>query len=111
MKCSNYRNLRGQKTDTDSGTLSQIAPGKRYTLRVNWPGFKGLTETQLSGNKMWCAANNHNYMCYICVKTFLDSSFNEAVIDKILILMKLPQISHTHKNKHFTENFKHNILR
>ena len=29
-------------TDTDTGTLSRIAPGKRYTLRVNWPGFKGL---------------------------------------------------------------------
>ena len=28
--------------DTDTGTLSRIAPGTRYTLRVNWPGFKGL---------------------------------------------------------------------
>ena len=32
---------------------------------------------------MWCAANNHNYMCHICTKGFLDSNFNEAAIDKI----------------------------
>ena len=31
---------------------------------------------------MCCAANNHNYMCHICAKEFLDSIFNEAVIDK-----------------------------
>ena len=44
MKCSNCRKLHCQKTDTDTdtGTLSRIGPGKRYTLRVNWPGFKGL---------------------------------------------------------------------
>ena len=46
MKCSNYWNLRCQKTDTDTdtGTLSRIVPGKQYTLRVNWPGFKGLSQ-------------------------------------------------------------------
>ena len=33
---------------------------------------------------MWCAADNHNYMCHICAKRFLDSNFNfKAVIDKI----------------------------
>ena len=32
---------------------------------------------------MWCAADNHNYMCHICEKEFLDSNFNEAVINKI----------------------------
>ena len=32
---------------------------------------------------MWCAADNHNYMCYICAKGFLDSNFYEAAIDKI----------------------------
>ena len=44
MKCSNCRNLRCQKTvtDTDTGMLSRIGPGKQYTLHVNWPGFKGL---------------------------------------------------------------------
>ena len=30
-------------TGTDTGTLSRIAMGKQYTLRVNWPGFKGLS--------------------------------------------------------------------
>ena len=32
---------------------------------------------------MWCAADNHNYMCHICAKEFLDSNFSEAVIDKL----------------------------
>ena len=32
---------------------------------------------------MWCAADNHNYICHICAKGFLDSNFNKAVIDKI----------------------------
>ena len=42
-----------------------------------------LTENWLSGNKMWCVADNHNYMCHICAKRFLDSNFNWTVIDKI----------------------------
>ena len=32
---------------------------------------------------MCCAADNHNYVCYMCAKELLDSNFNEAVIDKI----------------------------
>ena len=32
---------------------------------------------------MWCAADNHNYMCHICTQRFLDSNLNESVIDKI----------------------------
>ena len=32
---------------------------------------------------MWCAANNHNYMCHPCAKGLLDSNLNEAVLDKI----------------------------
>ena len=32
---------------------------------------------------MWCAADNHNYMCHIYADGFLDSNFNQAVIDKI----------------------------
>ena len=31
---------------------------------------------------MWCAADNQNYMCHICAKGFLESNFNEAVIEK-----------------------------
>ena len=32
---------------------------------------------------MWYATDNHNYMCHIYAKGFLDSNFNQAVIDKI----------------------------
>ena len=32
---------------------------------------------------MWCAADNHNYVCHICAKGILDLIFHEAVIDKI----------------------------
>ena len=35
-----------------------------------------LTENRLSRNEMWCAAYNHNYMCHIRAKGFLDSNFN-----------------------------------
>ena len=46
-----------KKTDTDTGTLSRIAPGKRYTLRVNWPGFKGLTLCVLTSLATWDKVN------------------------------------------------------
>ena len=42
-----------------------------------------LTENCWSKSKLWCAADNLNYMCYICAKKKLDSKFNEAVIEKI----------------------------
>ena len=32
---------------------------------------------------MHCTADNYNYTCHICAKGFLDSNFDEAVIDKI----------------------------
>ena len=32
---------------------------------------------------MLCAADNYNDMFHICAKGFLDSNFNQAVIDKI----------------------------
>ena len=35
-----------------------------------------LTENRLSWNKIRCAADNHNYMCHIRAKEFLDSRFN-----------------------------------
>ena len=34
-----------------------------------------LTENRLSGNEMWSAADNHNYICHIYGKGFLDSNF------------------------------------
>ena len=35
-----------------------------------------------------CTADNHNYMCHICTKGFVDSNFNEAVIAQISNLKK-----------------------
>ena len=32
---------------------------------------------------MYCASDNHNFMCHTCAKKFLNSTFNWAVIDKI----------------------------
>ena len=60
-----------------------------------------LTENRLSRNEMWCAADNHNYMWHIYAKGFLDSNFNQAVIEKISIFTKLPHISHVNKNRIF----------
>ena len=34
-----------------------------------------FTENRLSRNEMWCAADNHNYMCHICAKGLLDANF------------------------------------
>ena len=31
---------------------------------------------------MWCVADNH-YTCHICAKGYLDTNFNQAVIEKI----------------------------
>ena len=60
------------------------------------------TENHLSRNKMLYVADNHNYMCHICAIEFLDSNFNQAVIENIYqFFIKWPQISHTHKNPNF----------
>ena len=43
-----------------------------------------LIEKRLSKNEVWCAlcaADNHKSMITLCAKEFLDSKFNEAVID------------------------------
>ena len=32
---------------------------------------------------MWCAEDNHSYVCRICAKGISDSNFKKAVIDKI----------------------------
>ena len=54
MKCSNYRNLHCQKTDTDTGTLSRIAPGKQYTLRVDWPRVQRVKVLQNNRKQRKC---------------------------------------------------------
>ena len=47
---------------------------------------------------MWCAADNHNYMCHICAKGFLDSNLNEAVIDKMSNFHEIaPNFTYPHK--------------
>ena len=35
---------------------------------------------------MWCAADNHNYMCHICAKGVLDSNFGIGQYFEILFL-------------------------
>ena len=43
-----------------------------------------LNGDRLSRNETWCAVHDHNYyMCHICAKGFLDSNFNQAILDKI----------------------------
>ena len=52
-----------------------------------------LTENVLSRNELWCVVDDHNYLCHVCSKEFLDFNFNQAVIDN--------QISYIHKNCKF----------
>ena len=49
----------------------------------NWEGNPYCTEKWLSRNEMWCAADDHNYVCDICAKEFFDSEFHWSSIDKI----------------------------
>ena len=56
-----------------------------------------LTENRLGRNKIWY--DNHSYMCHICAKGFLDSNFNEAVIDKISIFHEIaPNFTYSQKS-------------
>ena len=50
---------------------------------------------------MWCMADNHNYMCYICAKGFLDLNFNSTVFSKLSNFHEVAPISHIHKNRNF----------
>ena len=48
---------------------------------------------------MCCAADNHNYICHICAKEFLDLNFNYAVIDKISNFHEIaPNSTYSHKS-------------
>ena len=61
-----------------------------------------LSENRLSFNEMCYAAANHNYMCHTCAKEFLNSNFNEAVIDKISIFNEIaPNSTYLHKSSFF----------
>ena len=76
---------------------------KQITKYKIGKGNLHLTENRLSRNKTWCAADNYNYVHHICVKGFLDSNFNQALIDKILIFLKIaPNFTLIfHKNRNF----------
>ena len=50
---------------------------------------------------MCCATDNHNYMRHTCTKEFLDSNFNEAVIDKISNFHEIAPNS-TYINRNFS---------
>ena len=59
---------------------------------------------------MWHAADNHNYMCHICAKGFLDSNFNQAVIDKISNFQDIdPNFTYSQKS-YFFKKFNWNFL-
>ena len=48
-----------------------------------------VTKMDQMENEMWWTADKHNYMCHICAKIFLDSNFDQAVIDKISVFVCL----------------------
>ena len=69
--------------------------GEKHNI---WKGNLYLTENRLSWNEMCRAADNHNYMCHICAKEFLDSSFTNAVVDKISDFHEIaPNFTYSHK--------------
>ena len=48
---------------------------------------------------MRCAVGNHNYMCHICAKGFLDLNLNYAVIDKISNFQEIvPNFTYSQKS-------------
>ena len=47
---------------------------------------------------MRCAVDDYIYMCHIGAKGFLDSNFNEAVIDKLSIFQEIaPNFTYSQK--------------
>ena len=48
---------------------------------------------------MWCAADNHDYMCHLRATGFLDSNFNQTVIDKISNFQEMsPNFAYSQKS-------------
>ena len=58
---------------------------------------------------MYCAANNHSYTCHICAKGFLDTNFNQAVIDKISIFHEIAP-NYTYSQKSLLLKYNRNFL-
>ena len=58
-----------------------------------------LTENWSKRNEIWLADDNHSYKCHIFAKGFLDSNFNEAVIDKISFFHEIaPNFTYSQKS-------------
>ena len=95
--------LRRIRTRKEENELWEVEVALFLTLEntiqpttYNIPQYKGnlsdtatLTENRLSWNEMCCALDNHNKMCHTCAKEFLDSNFNQAIIDKISSFHKI----------------------
>ena len=78
-----------------SGKKRKIGKGNLY-----------LTENRLSWNKMFCASDNHNYMCHTCAKDFFKIWASiKQLLTKYQIFTILPQISHFHNNRNFSSMF------
>ena len=66
--------------------------------RKNGKGNLYSTENHLSRNEMWCATDNHNYMCHVCAKGFSDLNFNQAIIGKISNFLEIaPNFTYSRK--------------
>ena len=64
-----------------------------------------LIENRSSKNEMWCAADNHNYMCHICKKkNFIDLNSKQTVIDKISNFHKIATNFTNSKKIEFNNN-------
>ena len=51
--------------------------------RQNWEGKSVFNWKSIKLKQNVLCFKNHNCICHICAKEFLDSNFNEVVIDKI----------------------------
>ena len=57
-----------------------------------------MIENQAGRNKILCSQDNLSYMCHIRTKGFLNSNFNEALIDKISIFQEIvPNFTYSQK--------------
>ena len=83
------------------GKKCKIGKGKFYRY---------LTENWLSRNEIWFPADNHNYMCYICAKGFLDSNFNLAVVDKISNFHEIAAHFAYSQKSYFVKKYNWNFL-
>ena len=74
--------------------------------RNNRKGNLYSIENRLSRNHiMWCAADNHNYMCHICAKDFYIRTLIKWVLTNYQIFTKLPHFTLFTKNGYFYIGF------